>query len=1185
MRIIKWVLYSLIFIGCFKAQLNDVKLIVPKETGTSYYEFAKFFPDEKYFATCTNALTIYSTETAEVIDEVDLPFNSKSLTINAEGKLLAYCVNNTIEIYRFENQRLSFLKRINTATLLTDLPNGQIYSSLPISNCFFTKENNILYVSVGGFTLLLNLADEKVITSNVFPVTDYIMGSAYSSKENVIYLAKSSGTIQSIFKQALNNLSDVKEILPLPTNISKIKLKDSLLICFTSSSYFILNCNNNKVIHEVKIPTYNYSYIDKKTQAIANKRLTIIKPDTINFKNNEFVYDIDFLTGTNYCLYSTTKGIKWIDLKTLKLFQTTVSQGTGIVISPSGNRLITTVYYPYKAIKIIEPKNNFKNIAERPSLSGNINNAEISPGNKWLFLNSGNSGFLWDLSNYTKYTVIKDPSGNDTSFIYNVKFLNDSELVVNSGRDFEHLNLTLYNIPKKKYTKQLKKNVYAFFSGFLNNEFYYSDYNSLTIVNLNTGSSETHKGLFSLLASNPSQLVFYNNDIVFIPKPNGYSFVNRKTKSALYESNAWATNAKVSISDDQKSIFTSAQIKKKMNLAGTEVEMDVFAIVKIDVASKKIVADYAVSYYPYNFVIKDSKIGIWYLDYNLSGDGIQRTKYDEFDIESGKLLNSKVIAETKDILPFHSSANTGNYFALSSNEGDFFKIFNGKGEEIIDLKALKIFMPKCYFLEGQRKAIILNTNNSLLTFVDLEKKKVIGQLANAIFDNYFLLTTELFYLGSKEFVKNLRFKYNSEVYSFEQFDAYLNQPHKVLKAFGCSDTNLIKSYESAYNKRLKLLGLNAQSKMSFSNIPKISKVTIQEDKAGSVSISITANKGDNALKELVVLNNGVTLFQEQVKESNKEFTISNLKIELTSGINRLEVFARDVSGLESIKTTRFYNNTLVVKPSLYLLVLASEKFENTKFDLTYAVKDANDIAKNFSNSKSFEKVYLKKLFNKSFTTDSILQLKQYFSKASTNDVVMVFFAGHGYLDTDFNYYFPTYYTNFNDPKINAVPFNMFDDLFKNIKPSRKLMVIDACFSGEVDVDSKSLPVDNPTNEKEKQKDRSTLSGKQLLTQSSALEMSKVVFSDLRQNSGATIISSAGGNEAAFEGEDWNNGLFTYCVLNGLKNLKADKNSDGLITLSELQTFVAEQVNKLSDGAQTPTYRMENNAIDYELWRK
>ncbi|MGS7457681.1 hypothetical protein, partial [Mycobacterium tuberculosis] len=78
-----------------------------------------------------------------------------------------------------------------------------------------------------------------------------------------------------------------------------------------------------------------------------------------------------------------------------------------------------------------------------------------------------------------------------------------------------------------------------------------------------------------------------------------------------------------------------------------------------------------------------------------------------------------------------------------------------------------------------------------------------------------------------------------------------------------------------------------------------------------------------------------------------------------------------------------------------------------------------------------------------------------------------------------------------------------------------------------------------------------------------LEMSKSVFSDLRQNSGATVISSAGGTEAAFEGEKWNNGLFTHCLLKGLKNLKADQNGDQKITLNELQKYVAEEVYKLS----------------------
>ncbi len=52
----------------------------------------------------------------------------------------------------------------------------------------------------------------------------------------------------------------------------------------------------------------------------------------------------------------------------------------------------------------------------------------------------------------------------------------------------------------------------------------------------------------------------------------------------------------------------------------------------------------------------------------------------------------------------------------------------------------------------------------------------------------------------------------------------------------------------------------------------------------------------------------------------------------------------------------------------------------------------------------------------------------------------------------------------------------------------------------------------------------------------------------------------------------------------MKSLKADLNNDKTITLSELQKFVAEEVNRLSEGKQTPTYRVENTVLDYELWQ-
>jgi hypothetical protein len=88
---------------------------------------------------------------------------------------------------------------------------------------------------------------------------------------------------------------------------------------------------------------------------------------------------------------------------------------------------------------------------------------------------------------------------------------------------------------------------------------------------------------------------------------------------------------------------------------------------------------------------------------------------------------------------------------------------------------------------------------------------------------------------------------------------------------------------------------------------------------------------------------------------------------------------------------------------------------------------------------------------------------------------------------------------------------------------------------------------------------------------------------LRRGSGTSVISSAGGAEYAMEGTMWRNGVFTYCFLSGLKNMKADLNKDGKIMLSELQTYLQKEVVTLTKGKQTPTSRAENLYNDIQIW--
>ena len=99
----------------------------------------------------------------------------------------------------------------------------------------------------------------------------------------------------------------------------------------------------------------------------------------------------------------------------------------------------------------------------------------------------------------------------------------------------------------------------------------------------------------------------------------------------------------------------------------------------------------------------------------------------------------------------------------------------------------------------------------------------------------------------------------------------------------------------------------------------------------------------------------------------------------------------------------------------------------------------------------------------------------------------------------------------------------------------------------------------------------------------SFKMMQELFADLRRGTGAVVISSASGAEYAFESPEWNNGVFTYSLLEGLKSGKCDENKDGEIRISELRNYVMNKVVNLTNGAQHPTARNENLEFDFNIW--
>ncbi|CAG5080115.1 WD40 repeat domain-containing protein [Parvicella tangerina] len=479
----------------------------------------------------------------------------------------------------------------------------------------------------------------------------------------------------------------------------------------------------------------------------------------------------------------------------------------------------------------------------------------------------------------------------------------------------------------------------------------------------------------------------------------------------------------------------------------------------------------------------------------------------------------------------------------------------------------------------------VSSKDGSLTVFDPETGKerfvMVGENENAIFK-----TPEQYYKVTKEGQELVTFKIGSEAYPFEQFDAKYNRPDIVLEAMNSEDEALKELYYMAYQKRLKKLGLKEADLGNISTLPELTingfeSIPLTTDQR-KLTFSITANAKDGSLGRLKVWNNDVPIYGMQGKVISGNTLNEKITVELASGSNKIQVAVAGKNGLESLKETIEVVCTDEAKPNLYLVTIGTSEYKDERFNLNYAAKDARDLAAIFEGSNTtYDNVYTKTITNDEAVIDNITSLKSFFDQAGIDDVVMVFVAGHGLLDANYDYYYGTHDVNFNQPSENGLAYNLLEALLDNIAPLKRILIMDTCHSGEVE--KEELLVSNEDVVEEEDVMFRSVGPSLSEIEASPSKMMKELFTDLRRGTGATVLSSAGGAEFAMESSEWKNGLFTYSLLFGLRNGSADLNEDGQIMLSELQIYVSEMVTKLSHGKQTPTARIQNQELDYVIW--
>jgi len=497
-----------------------------------------------------------------------------------------------------------------------------------------------------------------------------------------------------------------------------------------------------------------------------------------------------------------------------------------------------------------------------------------------------------------------------------------------------------------------------------------------------------------------------------------------------------------------------------------------------------------------------------------------------WEIETGRLL-TEIKAHSGPIFSIQFSSDRKKF--VSASEDGSAKVWDAEnGTLLVTLKEHSFRLQTAGFSPDNKNIFTISSDHTAKVW-DAETGTSLYTFISVNEEDYLVINKNNHFDGTEAARKLLYFTCGTEIVELEQVKDQLWIPNLAERILNGETINAANLSDLNICNQTPLVDTIQQSSLHYRF-----RIT---PRLGGLGVSIVYVNGIEAKRyttQQMQLQNGEYHLAIDKKELQKFFipnTENSITVKAFTAKNTFS--SRTASIHEKVSTNS------IVLPNLYAMVVGVSDYKGEELDLKFAAKDAVDIAnaidisaKKLLNTDGKEHVFIYKIHtstgrDKFPEKNSIRQLfTEIASKAQPNDILLIFFAGHGVMEIEKNqFYFLT--ADASNATVTGALKDVgisTEEISEWIKPQvmkaqKRILIFDACNSGQVIKEMISIG----------QKGQNYLAsrGDEKGKQVKAIEK-------LNERSGMFILSASASDQKAYEMGKYNQGTLTYSLLRAIK---------------------------------------------------